>query len=130
MFFGRSICLLLNKNLVFCTLIVKKIQHSFEKLLFIKNFLQMNLLVHVSSNKPFGVRFIDKTTPHSTLNSNGFLVACTRLYNPLCRSVGPSVRPSIRRSVHHTLLFLGFCGFWPHCSCPNDGVTSIITDEF
>ena len=23
-----------------------------------------------------------------------FLVACTRLYNPLCRSVGPSVGPS------------------------------------
>ena len=42
-----------------------------------------------------------------------FLVACTRLYNPLCRSVGPSVRrsvgPSVRRSVRpsvrHTLLF-------------------------
>ena len=30
------------------------------------------------------------------------------------RSVGPSVR--------HTLLF--FCGLWPHCSCPNDQVTS------
>ena len=24
-----------------------------------------------------------------------FLVACTRLYNPLCRSVGPSVGPSV-----------------------------------
>ena len=30
-----------------------------------------------------------------------FLVACTRLYTPLCRSVCPSVRPSVR----HTLLF-------------------------
>ena len=30
-----------------------------------------------------------------------FLVACTRLYNPLCRSVRPSVGPSVR----HTLLF-------------------------
>ena len=38
------------------------------------------------------------------------------------RSIGPSVSPSVR----HTLLFLGFCGFWPHCSCPNDGVTSIM----
>ena len=28
-----------------------------------------------------------------------FLVACTRLYKPLCRSVGPSVRRSVRRSV-------------------------------
>ena len=26
---------------------------------------------------------------------NSFLVACTRLYNPLCRSVRPSVRPSV-----------------------------------
>ena len=32
-----------------------------------------------------------------------FLVACTRLYNPLCRSVRPSVCPSVRRSV--TLYF-------------------------
>ena len=31
-----------------------------------------------------------------------FLVACTRLYTPLCRSVRRSVRPSVR----HTLLFL------------------------
>ena len=58
-----------------------------------------------------------------------FLVACTRLYNPLCRSVRPSVRPSVRRSVrpsvrpsHFTFLF--FCGLWPHCSCPSDQVTS------
>ena len=45
-------------------------------------------------------------------------------------SVGPSVRrsvsPSVRRSVRQTLLFLSFCGFWPHCSCPNDGVISIM----
>ena len=38
-----------------------------------------------------------------------FLVACTRLYKPLCRSVGPSVRwsvgPSVGPSVRHTLLF-------------------------
>ena len=33
------------------------------------------------------------------------------------RFVGPS--------VGHTLLFWDFCGFWPHCSCPNDLVTSI-----
>ena len=26
-------------------------------------------------------------------------------------------------SVRHTLLFV-FCGLWPHCSCPNDQVTS------
>ena len=35
------------------------------------------------------------------------------------------VGPSIRRSVRHTLLFLGFCGFWPRCSFLNDLVTSI-----
>ena len=32
--------------------------------------------------------------------------------------VHPAVHPSI------TLLFLGFCGPWPHCSCPNDQMTS------
>ena len=37
-----------------------------------------------------------------------FLVACTRLYNPLCRSVGPSVGPSVRPLVRHTLLFCTF----------------------
>ena len=41
----------------------------------------------------------------------------TRLYNPLCRSVRRSVRPS-----HFT--FLVSCGLWPYCSCPNDGVAS------
>ena len=58
-----------------------------------------------------------------------FLVACYATLQPALsvrRSVRPSVRPSVRRSVRHTLLFLGFCGFWPHCSCPNDGVTSIM----
>ena len=37
-----------------------------------------------------------------------FLVACTRLYNPLCRSVRPSVRPSVGPSVrpsHFTFLY-------------------------
>ena len=61
------------------------------------------------------------------LKTRLFLVACyattPRFVGP---SVGPSVCPSVRLSVRHTLLFLGFCGFWPHCSCPNDGVTSII----
>ena len=36
---------------------------------------------------------------------------------------GWSVGLFIRPSVCHTLLF--FCGFWRHCSCPNDLVTSI-----
>ena len=39
------------------------------------------------------------------------------------RYVGPSVGPSVRPSVRH---FIFFCGLWPHCSCSNDGVISII----
>ena len=34
------------------------------------------------------------------------------------RFVGLSVRPSL------FLFFGGFCYLWPHCSCPNDEVTS------
>ena len=37
-----------------------------------------------------------------------FLVACTRLYDPLCPSVGWSGRRSVGPSVHHTLLLLVF----------------------
>ena len=47
-------------------------------------------------------------------NSMIFLVACTRLYNPLCRSVCPLVRRSV------TLCFFGiYRRFWhcvPHCA--------------
>ena len=57
-----------------------------------------------------------------------FLVACYATLHPALsvrRSVSQSVRPSAHRSV--TLyFFLGFCGFWPHCSCSNDLVTSIM----
>ena len=35
-----------------------------------------------------------------------FLVACTRFYNPLCRSVGPSVGPSVRPSHFTFFVFL------------------------
>jgi len=41
--------------------------------------------------------------PHYPVSSNfsliSLLVACTRLYKLLCRSVGPSVRQSVRRSL-------------------------------
>ena len=60
-----------------------------------------------------------------------FLVACTRLYNPLRRSVGPSVRrsvgPSVRWSVgpsfRRTVIMFDFPLFYDfraslHCSCP------------
>ena len=56
-----------------------------------------------------------------------FLVACTRLYNPLC----PSVCRSVGRSVGHTLLFSrlrlvlellllpnSLVGLFLHCPCP------------
>ena len=56
-----------------------------------------------------------------------FLVACYATLHPTL-SVRLSVRQSVHRSVgpsvRPTLLFFGFCGFWPHCSCPNDRVTS------
>ena len=43
----------------------------------------------------------------------------------VCPSVRRSFRPLVRPSV--TLnFFCFFCGLWPHCSCPNDGVTSIM----
>ena len=63
---------------------------------------------------------------HQLTNRCGFLVACTRLYNPLC--------PSVRRLVRQTLLFLLFQRLWAviallhlpkcmaslfhHCPCP------------
>ena len=50
-----------------------------------------------------------------------FLVACYATLHPAL-----SVRRSVGPSVGHTLLFLGFWGFWHHCSCPNDLVTSIM----
>ena len=56
-----------------------------------------------------------------------FLVACYATLQPALSvrpSVRPLVRPSVCPSVWHTLLFSGFCGLWPHCSCPNDLVTS------
>ena len=43
---------------------------------------------------------------------SAFLVACTRLYNPLC--------PSVRRLVGHILLFFMIFFLWPHCSCSSD----------
>ena len=55
-----------------------------------------------------------------------YRIFCRVLRDSTTRFVGLSVHPSVRPSVRHTLLFLGFCGFWHHCSCPNDGVTSII----
>ena len=53
---------------------------------------------------------------HEVLLFSDILVACTRLYNPLCRSV--------RRLVGHVLLFFMILFFWPHCYCVNGLVTS------
>ena len=49
-----------------------------------------------------------------------FLVACTRLNNLLCLSVGWLVGWSV------TLYFFFILFLWPHCSCPNDLVASNI----
>ena len=56
-------------------------------------------LGQITSVRPI---FITKKFP---IKCRVFLVACTRLYNPLCRSVRRSVRPSVRPSVRNTLLF-------------------------
>merc|ERR1712030_270598 len=44
--------------------------------------------------------------------------------------VGPlihqSIRPSVRSSIHLTLLFWRLCSFLPCCSCPNAPLTSNI----
>ena len=57
------------------------------------------------------------------LSNMMFLVACYATLHPAL-SVRRSVRRSVGPSVRHTLLFLGFCGLWPHCSCQSDQVTS------
>ena len=54
-----------------------------------------------------------------------FLVACYATLHPAL-SARPSVCPTVRPSVHHTLLFLVICGVWPHSISPNEEVTSII----
>ena len=70
-------------------------------------------------------------TPESDLcfRAHTLLVTCYATLHPAL-SVHPSVCLLVCRSVHpsvcHTLLFLRFCGFWPHCSCPKGLVTSIM----
>ena len=52
-----------------------------------------------------------------------FIIACyTTLHSALSvhRSVGPLVDPLVGLSHYF------FLGLWPHCSCPNDKVTSIM----
>ena len=45
--------------------------------------------------------------------------------------VSTSIGPSIHWSIHPShFTFLGFCGFWLHCSCPNDLVTSITAPAY
>ena len=60
-----------------------------------------------------------------------FGLAMTKHFGPVAPNFAhklPSIRsvgPSVRRSIRHTLLFLGFSGYWPYCSCLNDLVTLI-----
>ena len=86
---------------------------------------------HSYSNLIATINFLICIPFHLHKFVNGcFLDAFSHLYNRVCPSVGPSVSPSVcqsvRPSVRHTLPFWGFCGFWPHSSCPNDLVTSIM----
>ena len=60
--------------------------------------------------------------PQYTFSVNFQIIFSRVLRDSTTRFVGPSVG----LSVHHTLLFLFFCGIWPHSSCPNDQVTSNI----
>jgi len=48
-----------------------------------------------------------------------FLVACYATLHPAL-----SVRPSVHPFVGPTVSLFCFCDLWPHCSCPNDQVTS------
>ena len=47
-----------------------------------------------------------------------WLVTCNYTPDFVCWSFQTLVQPSV------TLLFWGFWGLWPHCSCPSDQVTS------
>ena len=47
-----------------------------------------------------------------------WLVTCDYTPDFVCWSFQTLVQPSV------TLLFWGFWGLWPHCSCPSDQVTS------
>ena len=53
------------------------------------------------------------------LSQDTFLVACTRLYKTLCRSVGPSVGPSVCLHLVFNRVFLCFeaCRIC-YCPCP------------
>ena len=58
------------------------------------------------------------TSLHSLYQNDGMLPKF------VLRDSALSARPSVHRSVRHTLHFLGFSGLWPHCCYPNDQVTS------
>ena len=59
-------------------------------------------------------------------NAQNRVFSCV-LRNSTPRFVSPSVRQSVHQSVRPSItlyFFFGFCVFWPHCSCPNDHMTS------
>ena len=76
--------------------------------------LKMSYLMRFLFPTPSATRD-DMTAEHRSLSKRSrknFLVACTRLYTPLCRSVGPSVRWSVGPSVHLShITFFGFLRF-------------------
>ena len=74
-----------------------------------------SLVLSLFSIAHFNPHFLVPTT--CTMAFFEFLVACTRLYTPLCPSVGRLVCQS------HFPFFMIFI-FGPHCSYPNGLVTS------
>ena len=83
-------------------------------------FIYHNLINRMTSYQATHSIFI-KTI--QVLTNQFFLVACYATLHPAL-SVCPSIGLSVRPSVHHTLLFWRFWGFWPHCSGPNAPLTS------
>ena len=72
---------------------------------------------------------VDRSVGHHLIKSILFLSFLSRVLHDstprLCRSVRRSVSLSVRPPVT-----LNFCGFWPHCSCPNNRVISILTPAY
>ena len=93
-------------------------KYFFTKFFFINFF----SLIFISLN--FFCKIFYQNFPKIFLGLKSFLVACYATLHPamsvrrsVCQLVGPSVP---------ILLFLCFCSFWLHCSCPNAPVTQIL----
>ena len=85
----------------------------------------------------WGMRWVSEIDSWMWIKCLSATIKSGQILAPLCQSHSPPVCPSIgwsflwlvsssvrlsvgrsvRRSVHPTLLLLGFRGLWPHCSC-------------